>query len=153
MENMTLADRAGGEAKAAALKLSLESMSTRIKAWGARHGVGIDTFQFNGKEKIDISGRTYQYMLLEKITMEGIEDTSNGPQISGRQWEATSFVMNSPKDKPMPKLGHAIYHSDEVDCFGSKVQAKAQEDCQGHWLKTLSTHLQWANPAWPSLAD
>jgi hypothetical protein len=153
MESTTLAQRAGGEAKVVALKSSFDQLSAQIKAWGARHGVSVDTFQFNGKEKIELGGRTYQFMLLEKITMEGLEEGGSGPKISGRQWEATGFVMNSPKDKPMPKLGHEIYSSDDVDCFAASTAAKGPAACPNRWLKTLSGHLQWFNAAWPGLIN
>ncbi|MEY8688662.1 MAG: hypothetical protein AB9M53_02115 [Leptothrix sp. (in: b-proteobacteria)] len=135
-----------------------DDLTRQLQAWGAAQGVGVETGVYARNRKIDLRGRSYDYLIVEKITQQAQSDTPTGLRVSDRKWSVTALDVRAPHAKTPKKLGAAEYVSDGVACFGRAAQAAepaAERDqeaaCQQAHLAILSQHLQWIRPEWPAV--
>ena len=64
-----------------------QTISTHLKTWAEANGIELDTAVFSNGKKIDLKGRTFTYLVVEKITQVGLDEASGNAKISTRKWK------------------------------------------------------------------
>jgi hypothetical protein len=132
------------------LQQAFEDLAPRLKAWGRQNGVEVETALFADKKKIDLAGRVYSYLLIEKIILEARSDTPLGPKISDRKWSAQAYDLRGEKSRRPDKRGTEDFVSDGIACFGTQG-APADPGCRRAYLNVLSRHLRWLDASWSEI--
>jgi hypothetical protein len=135
------------QARELARRQSYDSITTHLKAWAERNGVSIDTALFSANRKVDMGGRRFSHLVVEKITQAAIETTAEGPTINTRKWSATAYDTSHPTPKGPAKLGTEDFISDASACFESPLKP-TDEECRADYLRRLTRHLQWIDTRW-----
>ncbi len=138
------------QARDVARRQAYDAISARLKTWGQREGVGIDTALFTQGRKLDMAGRKLTHLVVEKITQAAIENSSNpaaGPRIDTRKWKATAYDTSDRTAKSPRTLGGESFISDGPACFVPPAKA-ADEACRADYLRLLTSHLRWIDVSW-----
>ncbi|MEY4750690.1 MAG: hypothetical protein RIQ60_2904 [Pseudomonadota bacterium] len=135
------------QARDTARQHAYDAITARLKEWGARQGVLLDAALFSKGKKVDVGGRRYTHLLVEKISQAALENGADGlPFISTRKWVATAYDTSDPGAKKPAKLGSDSFMSDGSACF--ETEAPTQAGCRSDYLHLLSTHLRWIDASW-----
>jgi hypothetical protein len=135
------------QARELARRQAYDSITAKLKAWAERNGVSIDTAVFSGNRKVDMAGRKFSHLVVEKITQAAIETTPQGPRINTRKWVASAYDTSRPGAKAPAKLGTEDFISDAGTCFETPAQP-VDDDCRADYLRRLTRHLQWIDARW-----
>jgi hypothetical protein len=135
------------QAREAARQQAFDAITARLKAWGERNGVTLETAVFSSRSKINLGGRSFNHLLVEKISQAALEDGgADGTRVSTRKWTAAAYDTSIPGAKAPAKLGSDSFLSDGSACFESDAPALA--DCRSAYLRLLSQHLRWIDAGW-----
>jgi hypothetical protein len=131
-----------------ARRQAYDAITARLKAWGQREGVAIDTALFAQGKKLDMLGRNVSHLLVEKLTQVAIDsNAAGGPRIDTRQWKATAYDTSKRAAKLPATLATEDFISDGPACFVPPDRA-ADDDCRADYLRRLTTHLRWIDLRW-----
>ncbi|MFM2067439.1 MAG: hypothetical protein RLZZ584_2348 [Pseudomonadota bacterium] len=139
------------QAREAARQQAFDAVTVQLKAWGERQGVTVDTAVYTRDRKIDLAGRRYSHMLVEKVSQAAIEEAPDGQRVGTRKWAATAYDTSKPATRTPVKLRSASFLSDGSACFEPPAQP-ALADCRAAYLALLSQHLRWIDASWGEVA-
>jgi hypothetical protein len=141
------------QARDTARRQAYDAITAQLKSWAQREGVTIDTALFAQGKKLDMGGREFSHLVVEKITQAAIDNSNagDGPRIDTRKWKATAYDTSNKLVKAPKKLGSEDFISDGPGCFAAPAKA-ADDDCRADYLRRLTSHLRWIDLSWGEVA-